>query len=78
MFQWRYTVRIENLSADQTVTLRERHWKIYSTGNKMEEVKGKGVIGYVGNNNCSCDHFLLLYMFLGTLFIPRSTWFSIQ
>ncbi|KAM3176411.1 hypothetical protein ACTXT7_006576 [Hymenolepis weldensis] len=43
-FYWRYIVRIENLTSE-SLTLRERFWKIYSMKGKLETVSGKGVIG---------------------------------
>ncbi|XP_074640885.1 polymerase delta-interacting protein 2-like isoform X2 [Tubulanus polymorphus] len=44
IYLWRYCIRLENLS-DQTVRLRERHWKIYSLTGTLETVRGRGVVG---------------------------------
>ena len=41
---WSYTVEIENHGAE-TVTLLSRHWIITDGRNRVEEVKGPGVIG---------------------------------
>lgn len=46
VFKWRYSIRIENLS-NQPVTLRERHWRIFSQTGSFEIVRGKGVVGQV-------------------------------
>lgn len=42
---WRYSIRIENLNTDEPVTLRERHWRIFSLSGTLETVRGKGVVG---------------------------------
>jgi uncharacterized protein affecting Mg2+/Co2+ transport len=42
---WRYSIRIENLNPDEPVTLRERHWRIFSLSGTLETVRGKGVVG---------------------------------
>lgn len=42
---WRYSIRIENLNLDEPVTLRERHWRIFSLSGTLETVRGKGVVG---------------------------------
>ncbi len=39
-----YTINIQNNRSD-TVQLIDRHWVITDQNNKVEEVKGKGVIG---------------------------------
>jgi len=41
---WSYTVEIEN-HGTETVTLLSRHWIITDGKNRVEEVKGPGVIG---------------------------------
>ncbi|MFY8142055.1 MAG: Co2+/Mg2+ efflux protein ApaG [Caulobacter sp.] len=41
---WSYVVEIEN-HGTQTVTLRSRHWIITDARNRVEEVKGPGVVG---------------------------------
>jgi len=43
---WRYAIRIENLNPDEPVTLRERHWRIFSLSGTLETVRGKGVVGH--------------------------------
>ena len=45
-FQWRYCIRIENLG-QETVQLRERHWRIFSLSGTLETVRGRGVVGQV-------------------------------
>lgn len=45
-FQWRYCVRLEN-QGDETVQLRERHWRIFSLSGTLETVRGRGVVGQV-------------------------------
>ena len=45
-FQWRYCIRIENLG-QETVQLRERHWRIFSLSGTLETVRGRGVAGQV-------------------------------
>ncbi|CAF0815360.1 unnamed protein product [Brachionus calyciflorus] len=44
LYWWRYSIRIENLS-NEPVTLRERHWRIFSQAGTFETVRGKGVVG---------------------------------
>lgn len=41
---WRYCVRLENFS-DIDIQLRERHWKISSQTNRLQIIKGRGVVG---------------------------------
>jgi ApaG protein len=41
---WSYVVEIEN-HGTQTVTLMSRHWIITDARNRVEEVKGPGVVG---------------------------------
>jgi ApaG protein len=41
---WSYTIEIENHGQD-TVTLVSRHWIITDARNRVEEVKGQGVVG---------------------------------
>jgi len=43
---WRYSIRIENLNPHEPVTLRERHWRIFSLSGTLETVRGKGVVGH--------------------------------
>ena len=45
VYWWRYSIRIENLNPDEVVTLRERHWRIFSLSGTLETVRGKGVVG---------------------------------
>ncbi len=42
---WRYSIRIENLNSDEAVTLRERHWRIFSLSGTLKTVRGKGIVG---------------------------------
>ncbi|KRX94205.1 polymerase delta-interacting protein 2 [Trichinella pseudospiralis] len=44
IYWWRYCVRLENLG-NETVTLRERHWKIFSISGTLDTVRGRGVVG---------------------------------
>ena len=44
--QWRYCIRLENLG-EETVQLRERHWRIFSLSGTLETVRGRGVVGQV-------------------------------
>ena len=44
-FAFRYTVVIANEGAE-TARLRSRHWIITDANQKVEEVKGPGVVGY--------------------------------
>ena len=44
-FQWRYSIRLENLG-EQAVTLRERNWRIFSLSGTLETVRGRGVVGH--------------------------------
>jgi len=44
--QWRYCIRLENLG-EETVQLRERHWRIFSLSGTLETVRGRGIIGKV-------------------------------
>ncbi|CAF0811101.1 unnamed protein product [Didymodactylos carnosus] len=46
VYWWRYSIRIENLVPDESVTLRERHWRIFSLSGTLETVRGKGVVGH--------------------------------
>ena len=39
-------MRLENLG-DDTVQLRERHWRIFSLSGTLETVRGRGVVGQV-------------------------------
>jgi ApaG protein len=43
-FTWAYAVEIENRGSD-TVQLVSRHWVITDAANRVEEVKGPGVVG---------------------------------
>jgi ApaG protein len=43
-FVWAYKVRIEN-RGEETVQLRDRHWRITDARGRMQEVKGPGVVG---------------------------------
>ena len=43
-YVWAYHVRIEN-SGDETVQLRNRHWKIIDSVGRLQEVRGPGVVG---------------------------------
>ena len=43
-YVWAYHVRIEN-SGDETVQLRNRHWKIIDSIGRLQEVRGPGVVG---------------------------------
>jgi ApaG protein len=43
-YVWAYHVRIEN-QGEETVQLRNRHWKITDGRGRMQEVRGPGVIG---------------------------------
>ena len=43
-FVWAYWVRIEN-QGQETVRLRNRHWKITDALGRMQEVRGPGVVG---------------------------------
>ncbi len=43
-YVWAYHVRIENMG-QQTVQLRQRHWKITDSLGRRQEVRGPGVVG---------------------------------
>lgn len=43
-FFWAYTVRIEN-TGEETVQLLSRHWIITDGLNRVEEIRGPGVVG---------------------------------
>ena len=43
-YVWAYHVRIEN-SGEATVQLLNRHWRITDARGRMQEVKGRGVVG---------------------------------
>uniref|UniRef100_A0A915L7N9 ApaG domain-containing protein n=1 Tax=Romanomermis culicivorax TaxID=13658 RepID=A0A915L7N9_ROMCU len=43
-YWWRYSVRLENFG-DESVILRERHWKIFSNAGNLEQINEKGVVG---------------------------------
>ncbi len=43
-YVWAYTVEVENLGAE-TVRLISRHWVITDALNRVEEVRGPGVVG---------------------------------
>jgi ApaG protein len=45
MFIWFYNVRIENLS-DLTIQVLSRHWQVFDSSGKNEEIKGEGLVGY--------------------------------
>ena len=47
--QWRYLIRIENLT-NENLQLRERFWKLFSINGSLESVSGKGVVGLVSIN----------------------------
>jgi len=57
--QWRYCIRLENLG-EETVQLRERHWRIFSLSGTLETVRGRGIIGKVDN---SLLNFLSFWLF---------------
>ncbi|ELU15129.1 hypothetical protein CAPTEDRAFT_164871 [Capitella teleta] len=44
VYWWRYCIRLENLG-DETVQLRERHWRIFSLSGTLETVRGRGIVG---------------------------------
>jgi len=44
VYWWRYCVRLEN-KGEETVRLRERHWRIFSLSGTLETVRGRGVVG---------------------------------
>lgn len=44
VYWWRYCIRLEN-TGDDTVQLRERHWRIFSLSGTLETVRGRGVVG---------------------------------
>jgi len=43
-YVWAYHVRIEN-RGEETIQLRNRHWKITDGHGHMQEVRGPGVVG---------------------------------
>ncbi|MBU15149.1 MAG: Co2+/Mg2+ efflux protein ApaG [Gammaproteobacteria bacterium] len=43
-YAFAYTIGITNLG-EETITLVNRHWRITDDNNRVEEVKGPGVIG---------------------------------
>ena len=43
-YVWAYHVRIENCG-DETVQLRQRHWRITDGFGRLQEVRGPGVVG---------------------------------
>lgn len=43
-YVWAYHVRIEN-RGEQTVQLRQRHWRITDSMGRIQEVRGPGVVG---------------------------------
>src|SRR5215470_2596941 len=43
-YVWAYRVRIEN-RGDETVQLRNRHWRITDSLGRLQEVRGPGVVG---------------------------------
>jgi len=45
MYIWLYNVRIENFS-DLTIQVLSRHWQIFDSSGKNEEIKGEGLVGY--------------------------------
>lgn len=42
---WFYYIRIENLG-NSTIQVLKRHWQIYDSNGKVEEVRGEGIVGY--------------------------------
>jgi polymerase delta-interacting protein 2 len=44
VYWWRYCIRLEN-TGEETVQLRERHWRIFSLSGTLETVRGRGIIG---------------------------------
>ncbi|XP_050410033.1 polymerase delta-interacting protein 2 [Patella vulgata] len=45
IYWWRYCVRLENIG-EETVQLRERHWRIFSLSGTLETVRARGVGGH--------------------------------
>jgi ApaG protein len=43
-YVWAYHVRIENMG-EETVRLRNRHWRITDSFGRLHEVRGPGVVG---------------------------------
>ena len=43
-YVWAYHVRIDNVG-DETVQLRNRHWRITDGFGRLQEVRGPGVVG---------------------------------
>jgi ApaG protein len=44
-FVWNYDIRVENIS-ESIIQIMSRHWQIFDSNGKVEEVKGEGLIGY--------------------------------
>ena len=45
MHIWFYYVRIENLGR-LTIQVLSRHWQVFDSSGKNEEIKGEGLVGY--------------------------------
>eukprot|EP00102_Acyrthosiphon_pisum_P027952 XP_016665162.1 PREDICTED: polymerase delta-interacting protein 2-like isoform X2 [Acyrthosiphon pisum] len=44
LYWWRYCILLENVG-EQSVQLRERHWRIFSSSGTLETIRGRGVVG---------------------------------
>jgi len=44
LYAYSYMVELENMGRE-TVQLVNRHWRVYSGGNQIADIKGEGVIG---------------------------------
>jgi len=54
---------LENLG-EETVQLRERHWRIFSLSGTLETVRGRGIIGKVRNHRIEVVSYLIVVMYL--------------
>lgn len=45
IYIWFYYIHIENLG-NSTVQVLKRHWQIFDSNGKVEEIKGEGLVGY--------------------------------
>jgi len=68
VYWWRYCVRLEN-QGEETVRLRERHWRIFSLSGTLETVRGRGVVGQEHYYPLTNLHFSIVVMYLYRLLL---------
>lgn len=67
-------MRLEN-RGEETVQLRERHWRIFSLSGTLETVRGRGVVGQV---RTLCAALLTFYLSVNRLVRKKDFYFRVS